>query len=179
MASEKLAVNLIPKEETRRKSWEKFLKWVLTYGRYIIIGTEVILLTIFAIRFKFDRELGDLSDATKSKQVLIESFGNLELETHYLQTHLSNIKTLQKQEPNSTRILDSLALLTPQDVVFSQLGVSSSDITLGATAYSLEGFAAFLEGLKRSPKFENISLDKLNQGRLGIEFALKFKYRGK
>lgn len=174
---EKLSVNLIPKQEIRKRNWEKFLNWVLTYGRYIIIGTEIIVLLAFLFRFKLDRDLKNLSDEVKTKQTTIEAFGNLEAQTRSLQNHLSAIKTLQHQGLPATQIMTSLALLTPPDVIFSRLKLSSSDINVSATAFSLEGFSAFLQGLKQSKEFENISLEKVEEGQFGIEFTLKFNYR--
>lgn len=173
----KLAINLIPKEEFRKRSWEKFLSWVLTYGRYIIIGTEVIVLCAFLFRFKLDRELMDLSDEVKKQQTMIESFREIEEQTRALQKHLTTIKLLGKGNPAPTEIMNSLASLTPQDVIFSQLKVSSSKINLSATAFSLGGFSAFLEALKQSKEFKDISLDKLIEGQGGLEFSLKFNYQ--
>ena len=175
---ERLAVNLIPKEEVKRRSWEKFLKWILTYGRYIIIGTEIIVLSAFLLRFKLDRDLKTLSDQVKAEQAMIESFGNLEKQTRALQAHLATIQKVQGQSFSSTTLLTSLAALTPYDVFFSQLKVSSSKVSVSAIALSLNGFSSFLEGLKRSKDFKNISIDRVKEGDLGLEFTIQASYLG-
>ena len=178
MSIRKFSVNLIPKEEVKKRSFEKFLNWVLTYGRYIIIGTEIIVLVAFLLRFKLDRDLRTISEKVKDKQSVIESFKGVEEQTRALQTHLAIIKILQNQNLPPGQIVNSLSSLTPQDVIFSRLKISSSKIDLSATAFSLEGFSVFLEGLKRSKEFGDISLEKVVEGQLGIEFALKINYRG-
>lgn len=175
----KPAVNLIPQEEIQKRRWEKFLSWVLTYGRYVIVGTEVVLLLVLLVRFKLDRDLANLSDQVEAKQTMIESFGDLEKKTRSLQTHLATIKTFQEQNPSRNQIISGLSLLTPQDVTFSQLKVSSSKVTLSATAFSLPGFSVFLEGLKHSREFSNLSLEKVGKGKSGIEFTLSFNYQEK
>lgn len=178
MPTGKISLNLIPREEAQRRNWEKFLNWVLTYGRYIIIGTEIIVLAAFLYRFKLDRDLKTLSEEIKRKQTLIESFRGLEEKTRALQIHLAVIKNLQSQTQSPGKILTSLAALTPQDVFFSQLKISPSNVTVSATAFSLGGFSAFLEGLKRSENFKDITLEKVRESQFGIEFTLKFEYRG-
>lgn len=175
---EKLAVNLIPKEETKRRSWEKFLKWVLTYGRYIIIGTEIIVLSGFLLRFKFDRDLKTLSDQVKTKKTMIESFGELEGQTRALQSHLTAVKRLQGQSSSPSGVLTSLAALTPYDVFFSQLRVSPPKVKISATAISLDGFAYFIAGLKRAKEFKDISLDTVREEPSGIEFTVQATYLG-
>ena len=61
-----LSINLMPGRET--SFGEKFLNWSLTFGRYIIIGTEIIVLVAFFSRFKLDRDFIDLHDQVKEKQ---------------------------------------------------------------------------------------------------------------
>lgn len=176
MATRELAVNLIPKEEAKKRTWGRFLNWVLTYGRYIIIGTEIVLLIILLFRFKLDRDLGDLSEELKEKQTKIESFGSLEKQTRSLQAHLAAIKRIGAQSKSPTQTLSSLSSLTPSDVIFTKLEINPSDANLSATAFSLEGFALFIESLKRSNDFRNISLEKLEENELGIDFTVSFAY---
>lgn len=175
---EKLGVNLIPQEEVKRRKWEKFLNWILTYGRYIVIGTEIIVLVAFILRFKLDRDLKVLSDEAKAKQTMIESFGDLENQTQTLQAYLATIKKLQGQNPSYAEILTSLASLTPYDVIFNQVRVSSSQVSISATALSLGGFSSFVESLKRSKEFKNISLERVKEGTSGIDFSLQVNYQG-
>ena len=176
MATGKLAVNLIPKEKAKKRTWGKFLNWVLTYGRYIIIGTEIVLLIILLFRFKLDRNLGNLSEELKEKQTKIESFGNLEEQTLSLQAHLAAIKRIETQSKSPTQTLSSLSSLTPSDVIFTKLEINQSDVNLSATAFSLEGFALFIESLKRSNDFRNISLEKIEEDSSGIDFTISFAY---
>ena len=177
MPEGKLAINLIPKEEAKKKAWDKFLKWVLTYGRYIIIGTEIVVLVAFLFRFKLDRDLKDLSDEVKNKHVMIESFGNLEEQTRALQAYLATIKSLDNQSPSNAQLLTSLSSLTPQDVIYSQLNINSPKVSLSATAFSLGGLSAFLEGMKRSEEFKNVSIESLQEASSGIEFTVTFIYQ--
>lgn len=174
---EKLAVNLIPEEEAKRRSREKIFRWILTYGRYIIIGTEIIVLLAFLARFKLDRDLKQTSDEVKAKQEAVESFGELETQTRILQVHLATIKNLDEKNPPPTQILNALAALTPYDVIFSQLKISSTKINVSATALSLGGFSSFIENLKRSKNFEDVSIERVKEGQSGIEFTFQVNYQ--
>ena len=66
----KLKINLLSKKDLEEKALGRFLKWSLSFGRYIIVGTEIIVLIAFFSRFKLDRQLTDLHEAINQKGVL-------------------------------------------------------------------------------------------------------------
>ena len=53
-------INLLPREEFEQKTVGRFLIWALTVGRWIVIVTELIVITAFLSRFKLDRDLANL-----------------------------------------------------------------------------------------------------------------------
>src|SRR3990172_3246723 len=132
----KIKLNLIPHKELESGLWGQFLEWVLNYGRYIVIGTFIIVLAAFLSRFKLDRDLGNLSEEVKTKQGTIEKFEDLEIKIRALQNRLAMIKKVQGEHLPYTKTLTSLAQLTPQDVIFTQLNFTSSNFKLSATPLS-------------------------------------------
>lgn len=170
-----LNINLLPGEDLVKKGpWGKFLSWVLTYGRYIVIGTEIIVLLAFFSRFKLDRDLTDLHRAQSQKEAIILSNRNFETETRSLQNRLKMISDLLKQRRAPKNLLSALANLTPQDVVLSELVFDQKKLALTATAGTNDGFNIFLNNLSASSLVANINLDAIdkNQKGPGIEFHL-------
>ncbi len=163
-------INLLPGE---KQSLGKFLTWVLTYGRYIIIGTEIIVLLAFLSRFKFDRDLTDLHQSISQKQAVVLAAQSLEREVRALQNHLLIVKKLEKERAFSPKLLATFEQLIPLDVSLEGFSVDNKKLSLTAVALSNEGFKTFLNNLANSSYFGDISLDnvgKASQG--GVEFKI-------
>lgn len=167
-------INLLPREELGEKPLGKFLTWSLTYGRYIIIGTEIIVLLAFLSRFKLDRDLTDLHQSINQKQAIILGARDLELEVRSLQDHLAIIKKLGEKRGLPSKLLSTFEGLTPSDVTLTGFSLDASKITLTAVTLSNESFTTFLNNLSASAHFSDISLDSVGKAKSGegIEFKI-------
>lgn len=167
-------INLLPGEEFGKKPLGKFLTWVLTYGRYIIIGTEIIVLLAFLSRFKFDRDLTDLHQSIAQKQAVILAASDLEQQVRALQNRLLIAKKLEQQRDFPPRLLSTFEGLTPQDVTLTEFSLDTSKLTLTAVALSNNSFTTFLNNLSSSSYFGDISLDNVGKAKEGggIEFKI-------
>lgn len=175
MAARKTNIEFLPREEWEKKPSGKFLKWVLTVGRYIVVVTEFIVILAFLSRFKLDRDLTNLHEDIRQKQAIIKSSAIFEKRFRFLQKRLSTIEGLEKTQIEADAILAELASLTPIDVYLSNFAVSGKVVSLTATALSESGLATLLNNLKRSSRFTNISVSQLSiagvEG-VGIQFEV-------
>ena len=164
-------INLLASEE---KKVGKFLTWVLSYGRYIIIGTEIIVLLAFLSRFKLDRELTDLHQSIADKQAIILAASDLENQVRNLQNHLIIIKKLDQQRGYPPKLLTSFETMIPTDVTLTEITINDKNIKLTAVALSNEGFRTFLNNLAASEYFSDISLDDVtkNTEGTGVNFSV-------
>jgi len=163
-------INLILEE---KQPLGKFLTWVLTYGRYIIVGTEIIVLLAFLSRFKLDRELTDLHQAINQKQAVILASQSLENKVRDLQDRLSLIKKIERERSFPQKILTTLEKLTPQEVILTEFSLEETKLSLTAIALSNEGFTTFLNNLSSSAYFGDISLDEIGKAQQGgIQFKI-------
>lgn len=170
----KIKINLLPKEEIEEKALENFLKWSLTAGRYIIVGTEIIVLLAFFSRFKFDRELSDLHEEISQKEAIVRFNQDFEGKVRSIQKTLSEIKNLEKESDFPSRLLNFLKENIPQDVTLESLSFSQEKISLVGASSSTSAFIDFLTSIRTSPKFSNLVLEDLSQreeGRLRFNFT--------
>ena len=73
MPAKQPTINLIGEEEMAHTPVGRIVAWAVTYGRYIMIGTEIIVLLAFISRFSLDRKLTDLNDEVSQKQAIIDA----------------------------------------------------------------------------------------------------------
>jgi len=173
-----IKINLLPTEDLEKQPLNKFLKWVLTYGRTIIIITELIVIMAFLSRFVLDRELTDLHEAISQKRAIVEATVDLENGFRNLQNRLNNIKQLGGTSTNIDKVLEGLLKIMPKDVYLKDFVLTKENITLTATSNSRTGFSTFINNLKRSKIFSDIKIGAINEGldkSPGIKFGINMK----
>jgi len=156
-------VNLLPKEELETKPFGRFLRWALSYGRYIIVTVELIVFLVFFSRFIYDRELADLNDKIEQKQAIVASAQEFEDRFRAIQNHILYIETLDADRRTYLEILDTLEQTTPVQVSFDAVSFAEKSLTLEGFAVSNESFAQLLAQLKNIDTFTSISLDSLEE----------------
>ena len=173
MAARKKEINLLFLKTFEQTSAGKLLKWALTIGRWIVITTELVVIICFLSRFKFDRELMDLSETIKQQQAIIGSLEDLEANFRNLQQRLIEISRLEKEQIPAASRLQQLSAITPFDVSLTELSIGQKDWQITAQSLSESSFHYFLTELKETLLLEEISLDEVSKKESGIiEFSI-------
>lgn len=170
-------INLILREQDESLSGQ-LLAWAFTYGRYIIIITQIVVLSVFFLRFKLDRDHTDLKEAVTQKQALIQSVADLEAEIRRVQERLSHIRSASDSQYDLIEIVTFLQEKTPSDVVFANLNISVDAVEFQATADSLTSFTLLLRELQKDTRFTEISLENIQRQNDGkVEFGIHASIR--
>lgn len=159
------AVNLLPHPES--SLGEKFLEFSLTFGRYIIIGTEIIVLLAFLSRFKLDRDLIDLNDKVKEQQQRLTLLKPVENNLLSLQERLNKIKTAEASQGKGILALSQLSAITPTGITYKTVSAVGDKITITGLATQVEQTSAFVANMKASPLFkkETVTLESIERGK--------------
>lgn len=158
MAQVKKTINLLTKDELEKTPLGKFLKWILTSGRYIITFIELMVIIAFLARFKFDRDLAALRRQIEEKKAVIISLAELENRVRFLQDRLLFIKRTGKEKQLISPIIDDLSQLTPADVELDDLKIKEKSLSLKGKSLSKLGLSTLLYGLKTNDRFSQINL---------------------
>lgn len=173
MATKQISINLLGTQDLEHTPWGRIVTWATTYGRYIMITTEIVVLLAFISRFSLDRKLTDLTEEVTQKQAIIEANLDLEKSIKSLQTNINAIKKLQSNQEKPIQIMTSMETLLPQDVYLTSFELSPTKVSLAAIANSTEGFSQFLANAQASSLLHNVTLGDINRTpSVGIEFNL-------
>jgi len=128
---------------------DKLYKWVISVGRYIVIGVEMVVLAAFIGRFFLDQSVNDLSDKISTNNTLLISNKNKEdkynkiqnkidastnIEKKYTRELLNQIQKIYTLVPPISKISDPLlAILT-----ISYEGPKTSEI-FGSEGITIKG----------------------------------------
>ena len=109
---------------------DQFIDWALTYGRMIVMFTEVIALGAFLFRFGLDRQLVDLHDKIKRDEQYIGAYQNNETTYRNLQNRLHVALTIDTQAKVVLQNLLTTIDNANGNVTFSIINYSTTGIEL-------------------------------------------------
>lgn len=171
-------VNLLPKEELEKRPLGKVLKWMLSYGRYIVISVELVVLLVFFSRFIYDRKLADLNDAIEQKQAIVTAAKDLETTIRSFQDTIKKIKTLEDKRSTYLTLINKLKEVSPKEVRYSDISMDQQQMTLTGEALTNAGFARLITTFKGDASFTEIKIQSLKKnkdtGLLEFSTALTF-----
>lgn len=167
-----ISINLLGEEAANLTPQGRIISWALTYGRYIMIGTEIVVLLAFISRFSLDRKLTDLKEEISQKQAILEANKNTEQDIRNTQNHLGLIKTVAHNQKASREALSMLSRLFPPGVFLEELEVTSSRMTASVIADTTNSFAQFLAVLRDTKQFSHVTIDSIKKDQQqGIVFT--------
>ena len=169
-------INLLPKDNLGSTLADKLLLWATTYGRYIIVLTEFVVILVFLSRFKFDQELTDLHEEISQKRAIIQATKNIEISFVNLQERLGEIKINKKFNDKYLVVLRFLTDNTPQDITLNNLSFNNKNLSLTGSSLSEKSLSRLANAFSTSPYFENVNIGNISinkeTGSTGINFSL-------
>lgn len=165
-------VNLIGEEEMEYTPVGRIVTWAVTYGRYIMIGTEIIVLLAFISRFSLDRKLTDLNDEVSQKQAIIDANHEFEANFRTLQDKLATINTLMNAPQTTSQVLSTIQSLLPNDVHLDTLNIDNQRVVGNVVANTTAGFSQVVANLQASSIFSQVDIGDVNRSpTTGIQFT--------
>ncbi len=153
-------INLVPKDPFFESPVGRFMNWAIKVGRYIVIFTELVVIVSFASRFTLDRRVTDLNDALHQKEMIINSFGDLESNFKLVKAKIDNYEEVSTQN-NLADVFPKITEVIPHNVVVSDLSISRTFIKLLAEAKTDTALNVFISNLQISPYFFNVDVGKI------------------
>jgi len=178
-AKDRLKLNLLLPQGEKLQFSVRFIQWLLSYGRLILIAVELLVLGAFAMRFGLDFELSNLRDKIDDQIPFIESLSQDATEIHQMQYKLEIIKKSLDFNPKYTTALDEVAKNTPQNIRLDSLTLENTPLNvqmrINGKSPTYTDLSLFLKYLQSSPNFQEVTLVNI-----GIEEGLtSFNITGK
>lgn len=173
----RIDLNLLHPKEIPAKLPERFLKWLISYGRFIVILVEIVVVGAFVTRFKLDADLDGLKIKIKQDLPYIEGRATDEALITQTQNKLALIdKTYQGSDTVSETIID-ISSQTPDSIIFTSLLVEEKDeqnmnFRINAATQSNLELGIFLNNLKSLENFRDINLASISFDNDQIVFSV-------
>ncbi len=172
-SKDKREINLLPKDPFETSLVGRALNWGLVVGKWIVITTQMIVVGIFLFRFSLDRKLNNLRRDVEAEVVKIKAYATIEDNFRLAQARLVLAKPILEEQEKMKASFPYMAQLMPNDIWLEKIEVNKNQISLIAYAYSMTGFNQFLENLKGSGNFRQVSIQNIESG---VEKQAKLKF---
>jgi len=146
------AFNLLTPTRKPLSFAEKIYNWAIFIGKYIVIGTEVIVLAAFAARFKLDYDISDLTDNIEEKASQIAAFQDKEKTYRQLLEKIDDYKNLTENNKSLSEEISRIETLTPSNIEITSLSLQSDDILIEGVAPSIKDIESYEDILKRQTR---------------------------
>lgn len=173
----RISLNLLHPKENPAKLPERFLKWLITYGRFIVIFVEIVVVAAFLGRFKLDADLDELKRKINRDLPYVEGLFVDEALIKQTQNKLALIdKTYSNSDKWQEVILD-LSSQIPESIQFTGLQLdekdeSSLNFKITAITVSNSDLGIFLNNLRAVSNFREINLASISFERNQIVFTV-------
>lgn len=164
----KKEISLLPDEANNNTTSARVVRWITSVGRYIVVFTELIVISAFLSRFYLDRKNSDLSDILRQQQAIIQSTQNFENDFDLLQKKINIIKLTYASQPEFQSKIDTLVTSTPPDIAFESLQFTTNSnqeisANLSLTAFQESSIVDFITNLIVNPKIKSVDVQKIEK----------------
>jgi Tfp pilus assembly protein PilN len=167
------SINLLGQEDLARTPQGRIVNWALTYGRYIMIGTEIVVLLAFISRFSLDRKLTDLREEIDQKQAILTANASLEQDIRLVQDRIAKIKIITSDQSKPVNTFTLINTLLPKDTHLNSLEVTSDKFSAEVIAGTTAGFGQFLTNLQSVKQINKVEVGEIKKKPItGLEFKL-------
>ncbi len=157
--------------------WSNAYIWLVSIGKYLLIGVQVIVLGVFFARFVLDRKNNDLTEEINNKVVLLSNETwkrNAFLFENY-QVLLGDIRSIREgQTINSLQIRELISGI-PSTLDLDGLSFSERRVSLRLSSNNLNSVRDYESALKNNPMYEDVKFSITKEDAeisVGVSFYL-------
>lgn len=166
-------INLLGKNAPDNTVFARMIDWITSYGRYIMVTTELVVLVAFVSRFSLDRKLTDLNEMITQKQEIIEV--NQPLETAFRQTQqrIKDANVIIASQAKAYKGLLAVQSTVPAGTYIDSFQISNGKLNMSMVSMSTSSFAQFLTMITSNRNLTNVSVDSIGgKSSGGISYSL-------
>lgn len=165
-------VNFLAQDDLEGKSGGRFLRWALSWGKKIIIITELVVISAFLSRFYFDTQVANLADQISRDKAIVLASAGFEKQFRSVATRIDEAKTIEQQVSPVT-VYDAAQKTIPSSVSVAQISTTATSVSFAGQG-SEPAISQLVTAFKQSPNFTAISVERIAKNDINpaINFSL-------
>lgn len=173
----RIKLNLLHPKEAPTKLPEKFLKWMISYGRFIVILVEIIVVAAFLARFKYDADLDNLKRQINLDLPYVEGLATDEALIKQTQSKLALIDKTYLASDRWQETVTEIGAQMPQSIQLVGLALEDKDeksinFKINGVTFSNSDLGVFINNLRKQEDFKEINLASIVFNSQEISFTI-------
>jgi hypothetical protein len=157
--------------------WSSAYIWLVSIGKYLLIGVQIIVLGVFFSRLVLDGRNNDLTEEINNKVVLLSNDTwkrNAFLFENY-QILLGDVKRIREGQTINSLQIRELISGVPGSLVLEGLSFSEGRVSLRLSSNNLNSVKDYESALKNNPMYEDVKFSITKEDAeisVGVSFYL-------
>ncbi len=174
----RINLNLLHPKEIPPPLLQRFFRWLLTYGRFIVIVVEIVVVSAFLMRFKLDADLDNLKREIEKDLPYIEGLESYEAQIKQTQLRLSTFDKIVLKGPDIKKSLEDISSQIPSVIKLTSVNfepiasTENSKFRVNGTSTSNADLGFFIQNLRKSEDFKDIDLTSISFNEQEIVFTI-------
>jgi hypothetical protein len=152
-------INFLSGDELDTAPQGRFLKWALTWGKRIVVLTELVVILAFLSRFWLDTMVADLTEKIDQKKAVVLTSADFEAKFRDISVRAGKAKAIEGY-PSTVVIYTKALALVPSALAIGQISVDKKAISFAGSGREPD-LAQLLEKFKTSPEFTDIVIERI------------------
>lgn len=154
-------VNLLPSDDLESKPGGKFLKWSLSWGKKIVVLTELLVVLAFLSRFKLDSDVANLSEELDRRKTIILASSDFEKQFRSIQARLAKAKEIDASSSPVT-VYDKALALIPSSITVTSITTKDKSVTFQGQGDD-QTLSIMVAAFKNSLDFDDVIIEKVKK----------------
>lgn len=155
----KSSINLIPRQN--KTFVDKLMFFLLHYFRYIIVLTQIVVISVFFARFSLDQQIVDLKEEFTDRQAILEVVRPFIDEAEAYVSKQNDAKEIMSIQADFLDDFSYMLSVIPTDVRLDSLQKSDKLIHISGFSNSILSIKRLFIRLAKEERFLNIKMSEL------------------
>ena len=182
----KNTINLISNSTDKQSLISLSISWLIKYGRYFIIGAEVLVLAAVFYKFRLDMQIAAIKETIDTNVTIYNGEKPQITEIEGYQTKINDDKLILSSRVGLSTILSHTISTVPSGIIMNSINITSTNVNMdliatGATQSALTNIQNYANNLKSDNTYSSVSLEnvtsnqKNSNNQIGTAFTINAK----
>ncbi|MEX0622136.1 MAG: PilN domain-containing protein [Candidatus Woykebacteria bacterium] len=154
-------INLMPGGEKPAGTVGTAVHWALTVGRFLVILTEIIAISIFVLSIKLSTDKQGLKEDIQVLTAQVDTEAEFENEFRFVQNRINEIKGLRAAHFLNNAVIAELLKLLPRGMKLDSLEISKNQVTFSGSFRSPRELQTLISSFSQSQKIVGLNISNL------------------
>jgi hypothetical protein len=168
----KYKINLLSKRLNKQSFLKKLNYFTYNYLRYILVITQLVVMSVLFFRFSIDQRIIDLKDEIYQQEEILKSVRPIIVESEIVDFKIKSLKQLISNQDKFKKQIEYILSIFPASAFLSKFSIADTSTVLQGNVLDPNHLQAFYNRLKKEKRYKEVNLGSIKRSEKGFSFML-------